>query len=317
MKDCELIQEFLGYLKTERHFSEYTITCYSGDLEQYCDFLVARSTETVDREPEVTFSQHAVGIAVTARTNTKIRQLLLTVDVNTVRTFLAYLKQNRYSQATLQRKLVALRSFYKYLTKRHWLDQNPVAMVRAPKQEKKLPKFLEDEQVQQLLNTPATDSWPGVLDRAILETLYSTGMRVSELVALDVDSVDFLNEVIHIRSKGKVGRSVPIDSSALQFIRHYMEFRSKLIQNNGGIDNNLLFANKSGKPLDTRTIRRKMDKYLAMAGLDPSISPHTLRHSYAMRMLNKGVDLRSLRDLLGHQSLSATRIYTHLNGKQM
>jgi len=312
MKDCELIQEFLGYLKSERHFSEYTITCYSGDLEQFCDFLVSHSTKAVDNGPEVTFSQHAVGIAVTARTNTKLRQLLLAVDANIIGTFLMYLKQNQYRQATIQRKLVALRSFYKFLVRRHWLVRNPVTRVRTPKQEKKLPKFLEYQQVQQLLGMPAMDSWPGALDRAILETLYSTGMRVSELVALDVDDVDFLNEVVHIRSKGKISRAVPIDSSTLHSIQHYMKFRNELIQNNGGLDNKVLFANKSGKPLDTRTIRRKMDKYLAMAGLDPSISPHTLRHSFAMRMLNKGVDLRSLRDLLGHQSLSATRIYTHL-----
>jgi len=142
--------------------------------------------------------------------------------------------------------------------------------------------------------------------------LYSTGIRVSELVALNMEDIDFLGEVVHVRGKGKKERIAPIGASALQTIQHYMEFRNKRAQNNNNFDSKVLFVNKHGRRLSTRSVRRKMDKYLKMAGLDPAISPHTLRHSFATHMLNNGADLRSVQELLGHQSLSTTQVYTHL-----
>jgi integrase/recombinase XerC len=145
-----------------------------------------------------------------------------------------------------------------------------------------------------------------------MEVLYSTGMRVSELVALNMDDVDFLGEVIHVRGKGKKERVSPIGSTALQAIQHYIEFRNKRMENDSDFDARVLFANKHGQRLSTRSVRRKMDKYLRMAGLDPDISPHTLRHSFATHMVNNGADLRSVQELLGHQSLSTTQVYTHL-----
>jgi len=151
----------------------------------------------------------------------------------------------------------------------------------------------------------------------MLEVLYSTGMRVSELVALNLEDVDFLGEVIHVRGKGKKERICPIGSSALQSIQHYIEFRNKRIQSDPSFDTKVLFANKHGKRLSTRSVRRKMDKYLIQAGLDPAISPHTLRHSFATHMLNNGADLRSVQELLGHQSLSTTQIYTHVTPSRM
>jgi integrase/recombinase XerC len=189
--------------------------------------------------------------------------------------------------------------------------------VRTPKQDRRLPKFLEYDQVKKLLETPPTDNWLGARDRAIMETLYSTGVRVSELVALNIEDVDFLGEALHVRGKGKKERLTPIGSSALQAIQHYMEFRNRRAQGNGNFDSKVLFVNKHGKRLSTRSVRRKMDKYLKIAGLDPSISPHTLRHSFATHMLNNGADLRSVQELLGHQSLSTTQIYTHLTTKKL
>jgi integrase/recombinase XerC len=205
-----------------------------------------------------------------------------------------------------------LRSFYKFLVKRSRIGSNPLTSVRTPKQEKKLPRFLEYEQVKELLETPPMDTWLGARDRAILETLYSTGMRVSEIVGLNMDDIDFLGEIVHIRGKGKKERLAPISSSALQVIQHYMEFRNKRAQSNPNFDAKVLFVNKHGRRLSTRSVRRKMDKYLKMSGLDPEISPHTLRHSFATHMLNNGADLRSVQELLGHQSLSTTQVYTHL-----
>lgn len=314
MENCAIIRDFLSYLKFEKHYSEHTAMCYCADLEQFAGFLVSNSAPGSGGAES---QQDSTATALATRRDTQVEQLLFAVDANTVRSFLAFLTENRYSKATAARKLATLRSFYKFLVKRNYLDSNPVLMVRTPKQERKLPKFLEYEQVQRLLNTPPMGNWLGIRDRAILETLYSTGMRVSELVALNMDDIDFLGEVVHIRGKGKKERITPIGSAALQAIQHYIEFRNKRAQNNSNFDSKVLFVNKHGRRLSTRSVRRKMDKYLAMAGLDPSISPHTLRHSFATHMLNNGADLRSVQELLGHQSLSTTQVYTHLTTRKL
>ncbi len=310
MEDSTIVKEFLNYLKFEKRFSEHTAKCYGADLTQFSEFL---SGTTQAAEPTPLAHQHG-GTATALATETDIRvdQLLLSAETEAVRAYLAFLKEKNYSKATTARKLATLRSFYKFLVKRNQLASNPVTGIRTPKQDKKLPRFLEYEQVKKLLETPPMNNWLGARDRAILETLYSTGMRVSELVALNMDDIDFLGEVVHLRGKGKKERIAPISSSALQVIQHYMEFRNKRAQSNSNFDSKVLFVNKHGRRLSTRSVRRKMDKYLKMSGLDSSISPHTLRHSFATHMLNNGADLRSVQELLGHQSLSTTQIYTHL-----
>ena len=314
MKDSTIIQKFLDYLRFERRFSEHTAKCYGADLAQYSEFLKNTSQGAPPHaEPTSHDQQHAgPATAVAAQVDITVDQLLLSAQVDSIRMYLAFLNEKQYSRATVARKLATLRSFYKFLVKRNHVSSNPVVTVRTPKQEKKLPRFLEYEEVKQLLETPPVDTWLGARDRAILETLYSTGIRVSELVALNMDDIDFLGEVVHIRGKGKKERIAPIGSSALQVIQHYMEYRNKRAQSNGNFDPKVLFVNKHGQRLSTRSVRRKMDKYLKIAGLDPEISPHTLRHSFATHMLNNGADLRSVQELLGHQSLSTTQIYTHL-----
>ncbi|HOL31127.1 MAG TPA: tyrosine recombinase XerC, partial [Anaerohalosphaeraceae bacterium] len=259
----------------------------------------------------------ATATAVQTKPATTVDELVKSADVNTIRRYMAELSQHQYCKSTTARKLATLRSFYKFMVKRNYLTSNPVVSIKTPKQEKKLPKFLEYEQVIRLLNTPPVNTWLGARDRAMLEVLYSTGMRVSELVALNMDDVDFLGEVIHVRGKGKKERLCPIGSSALQAIQNYIEFRNRRMSNDSNFDSKVLFANKHGKRLSTRSVRRKMDKYLTEAGLDPSISPHTLRHSFATHMLNNGADLRSVQELLGHQSLSTTQIYTHITTSRM
>lgn len=301
MKDTTTLQEFIRYLKFEKHFSDHTAKCYGADLEQFAQFLLDEHRANPD----------------TAGTSVSIDEVLLAADVQTIRKFMAFLSERHYTKSTTARKLATLRSFYKFLVKRGQLSSNPVSSIKTPKQDKKLPKFLEYEQVQKLLNTPPTDNWLGARDRAMLEVLYSTGMRVSELVALNLEDVDFLGEVIHVRGKGKKERICPIGSSALQSIQHYIEYRNRRIQADPSFDSKVLFANKHGKRLSTRSVRRKMDKYLIAAGLDPAISPHTLRHSFATHMLNNGADLRSVQELLGHQSLSTTQIYTHVTTSRM
>ncbi len=319
MEDSVIVQDFLSYLKFEKRFSEHTAKCYGADLAQFGRFLTGDSQDssTAEQTNFAADQHHDTSTAVATATAVKVDQLLLTTDVTVVRTYLAFLNEKQYSKATIARKLATLRSFYKFLVKRGRLDSNPVTAVRTPKQDKKLPRFLEYEEVKRLLETPPVDTWLGARDRAILETLYSTGIRVSELVALNMDDIDFLGEVIRVRGKGKKERVAPISSSALQVIQHYMEFRNKRAQSSNNFDAKVLFVNKHGQRLSTRSVRRKMDKYLKMAGLDPAISPHTLRHSFATHMLSNGADLRSVQELLGHQSLSTTQIYTHLSTRKL
>ncbi len=319
MEGSAIVELFLNYLKYEKRFSEHTAKCYGADLAQFGEFLLNASEgdgTAVDGLP-LDHEQGGTATAVATQTEHKVDQLLLAVDVNEARSYLTHLNERAYSKATIARKLATLRSFYKFLVKTGRCAANPLAAVRTPKQEKKLPRFLEYEEVKRLLETPPVESWLGARDRAILETLYSTGIRVSELVGLNMDDIDFLGEVVHIRGKGKKERITPISSSALQAIQHYMEFRNKRAQSNGNFDSRVLFVNKHGQRLSTRSVRRKMDKYLKMAGLDPAISPHTLRHSFATHMLNNGADLRSVQELLGHQSLSTTQVYTHLTTRKL
>jgi integrase/recombinase XerC len=314
MEESTIIHKFLDYLKFERRFSEHTAKCYGADLTQFGEFLEGADERDSSDSELLSESHHHAGhsTAVATQVDLKIDQLLLSAQTESVRSYLSLLNEKQYSKATIARKLATLRSFYKFLVKRNYVSSSPVVSIRTPKQEKKLPRFLEYEEVKKLLNTPPVNTWLGARDRAILETLYSTGIRVSELVALNMDDIDFLGEVVHIRGKGKKERIAPIGSSALQVIQHYMEYRNKRAQSNGNFDSKVLFVNKHGRRLSTRSVRRKMDKYLKMSGLDPDISPHTLRHSFATHMLNNGADLRSVQELLGHQSLSTTQIYTHL-----
>ncbi|MHC5083649.1 MAG: site-specific tyrosine recombinase/integron integrase [Planctomycetota bacterium] len=319
MYNSEVIQEFSNYLKFEKHFSDHTAKCYGADLDQYTTFLGG----TVEGSASASSDQNPWEAAQTGATATEVQQdvkideLIMSADVNTIRKYMAELGLQQYSKSTTARKLATLRSFYKFLVKRNYMTTNPVTTIKTPKQDKKLPKFLSYDEVQRLLNTPPANTWLGARDRAILEVLYNTGMRVSELVSLNMDDVDFLSEVIHVRGKGKKERICPIGSSALQAIQNYIEYRNKRMSNDPGFDSKVLFANKHGKRLSTRSVRRKMDKYLIEAGLDPAISPHTLRHSFATHMLNNGADLRSVQELLGHQSLSTTQIYTHVTTSRM
>ena len=317
MQDQPIIREFLDYLTYEKHFSIHTIKCYSADLAQYSVYLQgigeAGGAQVGYEQVHAHEDSHAHGgTAVAVDLSLQLQQ----VDVTTVRGFLAYLNEQSYSKATTARKLATLRSFYKFLVRRGRIESSPVASIRTPKQDKRLPLFLDVEQVNVLLNCPSTEDMLGARDRAILETLYSSGLRVSELVALDLSNVDFLGEILHVKGKGKKERLAPIGSSALQWIQRYLTFRDT-DPRKANFDQQALFINKHGQRLSTRSVRRKLDKYLLQAGLDPRISPHTLRHTFATHMLNNGADLRVVQELLGHQSLSTTQVYTHVTTKKM
>ena len=296
---CPMVRAFLDYLKLERHFSDYTVRSYGADLWQYGQFLgrqIGTSFSTADRLGDSTESLDAKFVRC---------------DPATVREFLAYLAAQNYTKSTTARKLATLRSFYKYAIKRGLVATSPLTTIRTPKQERRLPKCLDLEQVQKLLDAPGEGDILCLRDKAMLEVLYSSGIRVSELVELDTTDIDLTEGILRVRGKGRKDRLTPIGSQAILALKKYFIARQADPKMNTS-DAHRVFLNKHGESLSTRSVRRKLDKYLGMAGLDPGISPHTLRHSFATHLLNNGADLRSVQELLGHQSLSTTQVYTHL-----
>ncbi len=312
MSSNDLINEFIDYLRFEKHFSNYTSRCYSADLRQFIETLWGKTQSEGTGESQS--GSESGGIATLAVTS--LKEKLISVSAEDVRGFLAFLHQKSYSRSSTARKLATLRSFYKFLVRRGYVTANPVSAIRTPKQEKRLPKCLSLEQIQTLLETPKDNDMLGARDKAMLETVYSTGVRVSELVDLNFDDVDFLAGMLHVRGKGNKERLSPIGQTAMMSIKKYLSMRQQ-DPRAASFDNKALFVNKHGKRLSTRSVRRKLDKYLIQAGLDPAISPHTLRHSFATHMLNNGADLRSVQELLGHQSISTTQIYTHLTTSKL
>jgi len=328
-----IVDEFLNYLNFERHFSPHTAKCYSADLQQFCQFLSADTSgaaldagvsRTIDSATRVRMplgggapnSQAATTITTTKVALSAVQQTLLKVDPEEVRRFLMFLDSKDYSKSTIARKLATLRSFYKFCLRRGYVSSNPLLSIRTPKQQKRLPKYLELDQILKLLQAPDDTTLLGSRDRAMLEVMFSTGVRVSELVDLGVADVDFMGECIRVRGKGRKERISPVSPSALSALRRFLEIRNR-DPRASQFDQETLFINKHGRRLSTRSVRRKLDKYLLQAGLDPSISPHTLRHSFATHMLNNGADLRSVQEMLGHQSISTTQTYTQLINKKV
>lgn len=327
-----LINAFLAYLTDERHFSPYTARCYGADLRQFVDFLSddlsIAPDEAAERkafdlaQSEAARNQgQAPKVAGSIGPGATITAVLCAIDPDQIRKYLAHLGDQQYSPATMARKIATLRSFYKWAERRGLVPRNPMTLIRTPRQNKRLPKAITIEQIELLLSAPDDKDVLGGRDRAILETLYSTGIRISELVDLEIEDLDETGEALHVRGKGKKERIVPLGTHALNSIRVY----ARLLRNDPrfagvwGEDRKIrpLFVNKHGGRLSSRSVRRKLDKYLKEVGLDPSISPHTLRHSFATHLLDNGADLRSVQELLGHQSLSTTQVYTHLTTQRL
>jgi integrase/recombinase XerC len=308
-----IVQMFLSYLIDERHFSPYTSRCYGLDLRQYSDFLAEHFGIKHDEAAEKTACDKR-----DAKSNT-VTGKILTADLDTIRAFLAKMGEQNYSAATMARKIATLRSFHKWMEKRGLVATNPMLMIRTPKQAKRLPKAITVDQVERLLSAPDDRDLLGARDRAILETLYSTGIRVSEVVGINRADVNDAGESIIIRGKGRRERVVPLGSHALGALRHYVQMLDGELAKAGlAADPDApLFVNKHGTRLSSRSVRRKVSKYLTQVGLDPDISPHTIRHSFATHLLDNGADLRSVQELLGHQSLSSTQVYTHLTTQRM
>ena len=286
----KLSLDFVAKLEHEKGFSEHTLRAYHKDLLQFDNFLKAEKRSSLE----------------------SINHLLL-------RRFLAVLRSKNYSKRTIARKLASIRSFFKFLIREGELVANPFEMLRTPKQDKKLPQFLSITEVDVLLKTPDSSSVMGLRDMAIMETLYSTGIRVSELVGLDEGHIDFTSGMIKVQGKGKKERLVPIGSHAINAINEYINSkpRSKKKEEKSMSRSEPLFLNKYGDRLTARSVARSLDKYLKASGINLLTSPHTFRHSFATHLLDKGADLRSVQEMLGHSSLSTTQVYTHITTERL
>ncbi|MDD2620977.1 MAG: tyrosine recombinase XerC [Syntrophomonadaceae bacterium] len=286
------IDGFLSHLRVEKSASNLTLLGYKTDLSQFFNFLSLKYSLPKEEITNDLFNHR------------------------TVREYLTDMQEKGLSRATMARKLAALRSFVKFLCRENIIAGNPIAAVATPKQDKKLPKFLYSPEIDLLMAAPDLLTASGKRDKAILETLYAAGLRVSELVGLDVDDLDFKEYFIKVRGKGRRERIVPLGSMASEALTIYLDKgRSKL----GKRDTitSAVFLNRFGNRLSARSVRTILNKYVEDIALNQKISPHTLRHSFATHLLNGGADLRSVQELLGHVKLSTTQIYTHLTREKI
>jgi len=273
MSEIKEIQDYKKYLSYEKNYSYHTVKNYIKDIEQFIDFNNKR----------------------------------INVTENDIKKFLEFLGKKKYSRNSVTRKIIAVRNFYKFLIKAKKIEKNPFAYILTPKAQKKLPGVLTEKETESLLSAASGHDFVSLRNRTILELIYSTGIRVSELVNMDVSDIDFVNEEIKVLGKGGKERIVPAGSVALNILHCYIK-ELKKIDSSG-----ILFINKNKKRLTQRFVELMIKKYARMAGIEKKVTPHTLRHSFATHLLDRGADLRSVQELLGHVNLSTTQIYTHLS----
>jgi tyrosine recombinase XerC len=279
------IEHFITWLRDEKGYSRHTIVSYRRDLLEFAE-------------------ETGGGTAVDA------------LDVPVIRNYV-YSLNNRNKSSSVARKLSALRTFFSFLEQESLIRRNPMGSVPMPKQEQHIPVFLSVDEVFALLEAPGDGDNFGARDRAILELLYSTGMRVSELVSCNLASLDFATEMVRVRGKGNRERIIPVGSQAVKTLRPYLQEREELLrsrlQQGKKIDREAVFVNSRGTRLTSRSVERLIAAYGRKAGIDKPVTPHVLRHSFATHLLEMGADMRSVQELLGHASLSTTQKYTHLD----
>jgi len=289
----DAIRAFMTFLDLERHASHETVRSYASDLRQFQAFMTAEYPDA-----------HALDPA--------------TVQTESIRAYLHWLDRKREKSTSMARKLAALRSFYRYLQREDMVGLNPAEAIRTPKQPKHLPRVLTKDDAAALMEFPVGQTGSSLRDRALLETLYSTGARVSELVGINLEDLRASEGLVHLRGKGRKERIVPIGDVALRAIQAYLAQRPLLDSRDLTTKrvSSPVFRNSRGGRLTTRSIARIVAGYSnRLAG--GSVSPHTLRHSFATHLLDEGADLRSIQEMLGHASLSTTQKYTHLATDQL
>ncbi|MCF7873288.1 MAG: tyrosine recombinase XerC [Candidatus Omnitrophica bacterium] len=270
------IDKFLNYIEMEKNYSIHTCKNYKQDLKEFEKFL--KNNEEVD---------------------------IKEIDYFILRKFLSLLNKKNLNKRTVSRKISTLKSFFKFLLRERILKNNPAVSLIYPRLDKPLPKFLTEDQVKKILKLPDTNKLLGLRDKAILEFLYSTGARVSEMVSLKKDNLDLIGGVVKVTGKGRKERLLPLGEPAIESIRNYLSSRQD--------NQRALFLNKNNKQLGDRGVRLIISKYIKNAALSLDVSPHVFRHSFATHLLNHGADLRSVQELLGHSSISTTQIYTHIS----
>ncbi len=296
-----LVGSFLDYLRLNRNVSPHTARAYASDLSQLVSFLA----EQVGEKPG--------------------RLTVSAINAESLRAFLAERYRRGDSRATTARKLAALRTFARYLRREEILQTDPAALLTAPRREHKLPAHLSVDEMDRLLATPDTTDPLGRRDRAILELFYAAGIRLSELVGLDMDEVDLSSRMVRVLGKGGKERIVPFNHSAADAIRAYLPDRALLVASaaaaaspaRGRSRADPLFVNYRGRRLSARSVHRLVRRYVAACSTRFGISPHALRHSFATHLLERGADLRAIQELLGHARISTTQRYTHLNAAQL
>ena len=293
----QLIAQFLEHLRYERNVSEHTLRNYAIDLGQFLDYLAPADPETGERRaPEPRDIDHI-----------------------TIREWLSALHAAKKKKSSVARKLAALRTFFQFLIREGVVEMNPAKLVSTPRLEKKLPNHLSVEDAVRFIETPDVNTDLGKRDRAILEMLYGTGVRVSELVKLGLRDVDFKNRMVRVKGKRRKERIVPFGEPALVTLMNWLAVRPAFLQNAPieERDNDALFLNYQGTRITTRSVGRMVDKYIKICAGIHDISPHSLRHSFATHLLDSGADLRDIQELLGHARLSTTQIYTHVSMEKL
>jgi integrase/recombinase XerC len=282
------IGDFLDYLTYERNVSVNTIIAYRDDLESFVGFLCS-DYFTLGRD-----------------------QLDLTkIDNLTIRAWLAHLARRKLSRTSIARYLSTLRSFFKYLMREGIVEANPARMVATPKREKHLPSVLQPSEVALLMEQPDLSTPLGLRDRAFLELMYGSGLRISEVIGVEIDDLELRARLVKVHGKGSKERIVPFGSKAEEALRAWFAVREAKDEEHA------VFVNYRGGRITARSMARHFDSYVRSAALRSGVSPHTMRHSFATHLLNAGADLRGIQELLGHASLSTTQKYTHLNDWQL
>ncbi len=280
------IARFLQFMAVEHNASPLTVKSYREDLMALCAYLT-----------EARGGQTPTAGAIT---------------VFDLRGYVAALHESGYAKTTIARHLAAMRSFFRFGQREGWTKTNPAKPLRNPRKSRSLPHFLSADDLARLFNAPSADAPMGLRDRAILETMYSAGLRVSEVVGLDDGDLDLETGVLRVRGKGRRERLSPVGSYAARALRRWLPRRRLHSSQDAGAAAPV-FVNKFGRRLTTRSVARMLEKYLQLTGLDRRTTPHSLRHSFATHLLDRGADIRSVQELLGHKSLVTTQIYTHVS----
>jgi len=288
----QAIRKFTIHMEVERNLTPNTRNNYLNDIRQFQKFLTKNYTFAEDSGVDT----------------------LMHVDHMMIRAFLGSLYRGKLKKVTISRKVTTLRTFFNYLLREGMVKNNPAEMIQAPRVEKYIPVFLSVDEMMALLKTEGAPGATAFRDRAIIELFYSSGIRLSELVGLNMGDIDFIQGLMKVRGKGRKERMVPVGDPALAVLREYLENRKEVSETlSYGGSKDPVFVGKSGARLSARTVARILDKMVLMSGLKRKISPHVLRHTFATHMMEAGADLRAIQELLGHESLSTTQKYTSVS----